>query len=47
MPEALRTFDDAATKAGKEEVLPKIAEIKLSVSRNKKAARDFARHPAG
>ena len=47
MPEALRTFDDAATKAGKKEALPKIAEIKLSVSRNKRAARDFAKHGAG
>ena len=47
MPEALRTFDAAATKAGKKEALPKIADIKLSVSRNKKAARDFAKHGAG
>ena len=47
LPSVLRSFDDAALKAGKEEDAPKIAEIKLSVSRDKEAARGFARHTAG
>jgi len=46
LPSALRSFDDAAHKAGKTDA-PKIAEIKLSVSRDREAARSFARHTAG
>ena len=44
---ALKTFDDAAASAGAGPGLPKIAEIKLSVSRDRQAARDFAKHTAG
>ena len=47
IPEAVGIFNQAATKAGKGPDLPKIAEIKLSVSRNEAAARDFAKHTAG
>ena len=47
LPELLRTFDAAASKAGKRGNLPKVAEIKLSVSRDRDAAREFARHGAG
>ena len=47
LPSVLRIFDDAARKAGKKDDAPKIAEIKLSVSRDKEAARSFARNPAG
>ena len=47
LPSALRTFDNAASKAGKRERLPKVAEIKLSVSQDSDAAREFARHGAG
>lgn len=47
LPGALNTFNSASSKAGKGQDLPKIAEIKLSVSRNKEAARDFAKHTAG
>ena len=43
----LQIFDDSAKKAGKEEILPKVAQVKLSVSRNKEAAREFARVNAG
>ena len=47
IPEALKIFNQAAAKAGKGSDLPKVAEIKLSVSRNEAAARDFAKHTAG
>ena len=47
LPSLLQIFDDAAKNAGKEGVLPKLAQVKLSVSRDKEAARDFARVNAG
>jgi alkanesulfonate monooxygenase SsuD/methylene tetrahydromethanopterin reductase-like flavin-dependent oxidoreductase (luciferase family) len=47
LPSLLRTFDDAAEKAGKDGGLPKVAEIKLSVSRDAKAARTFVANSAG
>lgn len=47
LPSALHIFDDAASKAGKGRALPKVAEIKLSVSRDKQAARQFAKNGAG
>ena len=47
LPSLLQIFDDAATNVGKEEVLPKLAQVKLSVSRNREVARDFARVNAG
>ena len=47
LPSLLSTFDDAALEAGKVEKLPKVAEIKLSVSRNRRVAREFAHHTSG
>ena len=47
MPELLRTFDEAAAGAGKTEMKPKVAEIKLSVSADRDRARAFARGNAG
>ena len=47
LPSLLHIFDDAAKNVGKEGVLPKLAQVKLSVSRDKEAARDFARVNAG
>ena len=47
LPSVLDKFEEGAAKAGKSTDLPKIAEIKLSVSRDKEAARAFARPTAG
>jgi alkanesulfonate monooxygenase SsuD/methylene tetrahydromethanopterin reductase-like flavin-dependent oxidoreductase (luciferase family) len=47
LPEALQTFKYAAEKAGKGNRQPKIAEIKLSVSKDESAALEFARHTSG
>ena len=47
LPSLLRTFDDAAKAAGKGDSLPKVAEIKLSVSKDRTSAREFARHTSG
>ena len=47
MPELLKTFDDAAAGAGKGRGLPKVAEIKLSISADREKARAFARGNAG
>jgi alkanesulfonate monooxygenase SsuD/methylene tetrahydromethanopterin reductase-like flavin-dependent oxidoreductase (luciferase family) len=47
LPSLLQIFDEAARNAGKEESLPKVAQVKLSVSRDKNAAREFARVNAG
>jgi alkanesulfonate monooxygenase SsuD/methylene tetrahydromethanopterin reductase-like flavin-dependent oxidoreductase (luciferase family) len=47
LPSLLRTFDDAAEKAGKGGEQRKVAEIKLSVSRDAKAARRFVASSAG
>jgi hypothetical protein len=43
----VKTFDDAAKAAGKPAPLPKVAEIKLSVSGDRKTARDFVAASAG
>ena len=47
LPSLIQIFDDAAKAAGKEEILPKLAQVKLSVSRDREAAREFARVNAG
>jgi alkanesulfonate monooxygenase SsuD/methylene tetrahydromethanopterin reductase-like flavin-dependent oxidoreductase (luciferase family) len=47
LPAVLSKFEEGAAKAGKSSSYPKIAEIKLSVSRDKEAARAFARPTAG
>lgn len=43
----VRTFDDAARAAGKLAPLPKVAEIKLSISHDGSAAREFVANSAG
>jgi len=47
VPSMIKTFDDAAADAGKTDMAPKIAEIKISVSRDRKAAREFVKESAG
>ena len=47
MAEALETFQHAAETAGHGNGQPKIAEIKLSVSKDESAAREFARNTSG
>ena len=47
MASLLETFDDAAAGAGKSGKLPKVAEIKISVARDREAARQFVRRSAG
>ena len=44
MAERLTIAEQAAAKAGREHALRKVAEIKLSVAENGRAARDFTRH---
>jgi alkanesulfonate monooxygenase SsuD/methylene tetrahydromethanopterin reductase-like flavin-dependent oxidoreductase (luciferase family) len=41
LPSMLQIFDDAAARAGKAGPLPRVAEVKLSVSRDRRAAREF------
>jgi alkanesulfonate monooxygenase SsuD/methylene tetrahydromethanopterin reductase-like flavin-dependent oxidoreductase (luciferase family) len=43
----VKRFDDAAIAAGKLAPLPKVAEIKLSISRDRNTARDFVANSAG
>ena len=45
VPDLLRTFDHAAAEAGKRDA-PKVAEIKISLSKNRQAARDFVKESA-
>ena len=47
LPSVLGKFQEGAAKAGKDSDPPKVAEIKLSVSKDKEAARAFARPTAG
>jgi alkanesulfonate monooxygenase SsuD/methylene tetrahydromethanopterin reductase-like flavin-dependent oxidoreductase (luciferase family) len=47
MPEALATYQNAAETAGNGRGQPRIAEIKLSVSKDESHARQFARHTSG
>lgn len=47
LPSLVQTFDQAAAKAGKGSTPPKVAEIKLSVSRDGQAARQFVANSAG
>src|SRR5690606_5663510 len=46
LPSLVQVFDDAAKAAGKPD-LPKVAEIKLSISQDARAARQFIAHSAG
>ena len=46
VPGLLQIFDDAANEAGKTST-SKVAEIKISLSRNRHAARDFVKENAG
>ena len=43
----LAIFDDAARRAGKTAPTRRVAEIKISLSRDPKASREFARHGVG
>ena len=47
LPSLLQIFDDAATKDGRPDRQRRIAEIKISVSRDRKAAREFATVSSG
>ena len=46
LPDLLQTFDQAAAEAGKRDA-PRVAEIKISLSKNRQAARDFVKESAG
>ena len=46
VPALLQTFDQAGAKIGKRDA-PKVAEIKISLSKNRQAARDFVKESAG
>ena len=47
VPSMIQVFDDAANGSDKTSLTPKIAEIKISVSRDRKAAREFVKESAG
>ena len=47
VPSMVQAFDNAAIASGKTGLAPKIAEIKISVSRDRNAAREFVRESAG
>ena len=47
VPSLLQVFNDAASKAGKGQGIPKVAEIKISLSRNRESAREFVKESAG
>ena len=47
VPSMIQAFDNAAMASGKTNLATKIAEIKISVSRDRKAARDFVKESAG
>lgn len=47
VPELIETFENAARQSGKDTNAPKIAEIKISLSRNGKSAREFVKESAG
>jgi 5,10-methylenetetrahydromethanopterin reductase len=47
VPEHLQIFNDAARESGKGEDLPRVAEIKISLSKDRQAARDFVKESSG
>ena len=47
VPSLLKTYDDAAASAGKGTDTPKIAEIKISLSRDGDSAREWVKESAG
>ena len=47
VPSMVQAFDNSAIESGKTGLAPKIAEIKISVSRDRNAAREFVRESAG
>ena len=47
VPSLLKTYDDAAAGAGKGTDTPKIAEIKISLSRDGELAREWVKESAG
>ena len=47
VPEQLQIFNDAAKDSGKGEDIPRVAEIKISLSKDGQAARDFVKESSG
>ena len=47
VPELIETFENAARQSGNDTNSPKIAEIKISLCRNGKSAREFVKESAG
>ena len=47
VPEQVEIFDEAAQQSGRNANGPKIAEIKISISNNREAAREFVRESTG
>lgn len=47
VPSLLQSFDDAATQTGKGPGVPRVAEIKISLSQDREAAREFVKESAG
>ena len=47
VPEQLKIFNDAARDSGKGGDIPRVAEIKISLSADRQAARDFVKESAG
>ena len=47
VPSMIQAFDNASMESGRTSLAPKIAEIKISVSRDRKAAREFVKESSG
>ena len=47
VPSMIQAFDNAAMESGKTSLAPKVAEIKISLSRDRQAAREFVKESAG
>ena len=47
VPKLIQTFEEAARQSGKDTNGPKIAEIKISISHDREAAREFVKESAG
>jgi alkanesulfonate monooxygenase SsuD/methylene tetrahydromethanopterin reductase-like flavin-dependent oxidoreductase (luciferase family) len=47
VPSLLQIFDDAVSRAGTGDGAPRIVEIKISLSQNREAAREFVKESAG
>ena len=47
VPSMIQAFDNASMESGRTSLAPKIAEIKISVSRDRKSAREFVKESSG